>query len=91
MKGTLNIGMHHRIEREQIFYPFMRVKIKTSALTNVICKLCKKVTRKRWIQFLEDRQQISARQFGFREGLSCVINLLSFFDRVLHIIQESEY
>ena len=60
------------------------------SLTSVICKLCEKIIRKRWVSFLEEKEILSKRQFGFREGLSCVTNLLSFYTRVIDIIQERE-
>ena len=60
------------------------------SLTSVMCKLCEKVIKKRWIDFLEKEEMLNKRQFGFREGSSCVMNLLSFYSRVTDVIQERD-
>ncbi len=44
------------------------------SLTNVVCKLCERVIKRQWIQFLEKENILTKSQFGFREGRSCVIN-----------------
>lgn len=40
--------------------------------SGVVCKLCKKISSIRWIQCLEENAVVSAKQYGFREGTSCV-------------------
>ena len=60
------------------------------SLTSVVCKICERVIKKRWINFLEDHKLLSEQQFGFRKGRSCVTNLLSFYSRVVDKIQERE-
>ena len=60
------------------------------SLTSVVCKICEKIIRKRWIRYLEGNEMISQRQFGFREGRSCVTNLVSFYSRVIDVVQERE-
>ena len=60
------------------------------SLTSVVCKICEKIIRTRWIKYLEERGILSDAQFGFREGRSCVTNLLSFYSRVTDVIQEKE-
>ena len=60
------------------------------SLTSIVCKICEHVIRKRWIKFLEENEMISGSQFGFQQGKSCVTNLLSFYSRVVDIVQERE-
>ena len=56
------------------------------SLTSVVCKLCERMIKKQWIEFLEDNKLVSDRQFGFRKVRSCITNLLSFYSRVVDII-----
>ena len=58
------------------------------SLTSIICKICEKIIRTRWIEYLERMGTLSGAQFGFREGRSCVTNLLSYYSRVTDVIQE---
>ena len=60
------------------------------SLTSVVCKLLEKIIRKQWVKFLEENNAITNKQFGFREGRSCVSNLLCFYDRVSDILQERD-
>ena len=60
------------------------------SLTSILCKLCEKIIKKRWIKYLEEKKLLSPGQFGFREGTSTVTNLLSFYDRVVEILQERD-
>ena len=60
------------------------------SLTSVVSKICEKVIKKHWTKFLEDHKLISDSQFGFRKGRSCVTNLLSFYSRVVDILQERD-
>ena len=60
------------------------------SLTSVICKLCERIIKKRWTKFLEGNKLITEKQFGFREGTSCVTNLMSYYSRVVDVIQERE-
>ena len=60
------------------------------SLTSVVCKLLERIIRKQWVEMLEKHKMISNKQFGFREGRSCVTNLLCFYDRVSEILQERD-
>ncbi len=42
------------------------------------------------MQYLEGNEVIIKQQFGFRRGRSCVTNLLSFYSRVVDIMQERD-
>ena len=57
------------------------------SLTSVVCKILERIIRKKWVDHLERHELISQKQFGFREGRSCVSNLLSFYTRVSESIQ----
>ena len=60
------------------------------SLTSVVCKMCERVFKRQWTEFLERRELISNKQFGFRKGRSCVTNLLSFYSRVVDKVQERD-
>lgn len=60
------------------------------SLTSVICKMCERVIKKYWTEFLEKHKIIVDSQFGFRKGRSCVTNLLSFYSRVVDEVQERD-
>ena len=52
------------------------------ALISIVWKICEKVIKKQWIDYLEREGIIWDRQFGFRTGRSChqFIKLLSKSD-----------
>ena len=58
------------------------------SLTSVLGKICETIIKERWVKYLEDNRIITDRQFGFRKGKSCVTNLLSFYTRVIDVVQE---
>ena len=60
------------------------------SLTSIISKICEKVIKRQWTDYLEREGIISDRQFGFRTGKSCVTNLLSFYSKVIDITQERD-
>ena len=60
------------------------------SLTSVVCKICEIIIKKRWSQHLERGNAICNSQFGFRQGRSCVSNLLCFYSRAIDVIQEKD-
>ena len=58
------------------------------SLTSIVCRICEKVIKKQWTEYLEG--VVRDRQFGFRIGRSCVTDLLSFYSRVIDITQERD-
>ena len=60
------------------------------SLTSVICKILEKLIREEWVEMLEKQNILTGKQFGFRQGRSCVSNLLCFYDRVTDTIQERD-
>ena len=58
------------------------------SLTSVICKMLERLIREEWVDMLEKQKMLTGKQFGFRQGRSCVSNLLSYYDRVTEIMQE---
>ncbi len=42
------------------------------------------------MEYLEEIHTLTDKQFGFRSGRSCVMNLVSFYSRAADIIQERE-
>ena len=45
------------------------------SLTSVVSKICKISITEKWVRYMDDNSVISNRQFGFRQGKSCVMNL----------------
>ena len=60
------------------------------SLTSVVSKMCEKIIKERWMKYLVKENILTAKQFGFREGRSCVTNLMSFYSRVIDVVQERE-
>ena len=58
------------------------------SLLCILIKVLEGMIRDVWIDFLEERESLSAKQFGFRKGRSCITNLLSFYSRVVDIIDQ---
>ena len=58
------------------------------SLTSIVCKILEILIREEWIDMLEEQKMLTGKQFGFRQGKSCVSNLLCFYDRVTDTIQE---
>ena len=60
------------------------------SLTSVVGKLCEKVIKEKWVKYLEENEIITAKQFGFRQGKSCVTNLLSFYTRIIDRVDKRD-
>ena len=60
------------------------------SLTSVICKMLERIIREEWVDMLEQQKILTGKQFGFRQGRSCVSNLLCYYDRVSEIMQDRE-
>ena len=50
--------------------------------------MCERIVKDAWIKYLEDSNVLTSCQFGFRKGSSCSANLLSYYSRVVDIVQE---
>ena len=62
----------------------MATNYRLISLTSQLCKLFETLVRDQVIEFLEPNQLIKDSQHGFRKGSSCLANLLTFLDKVLH-------
>ena len=58
------------------------------SLTSVVGKMCETIIKEVWMKYLEDNNVLTNCQFGFRRGSSCPANLLSFYSRVIDVVQE---
>ena len=58
------------------------------SLTSQLCKIFETLVRNQVIEFLESNQLIKDSQHGFRKGSSCLINRLTFLDKVLHSVNQ---
>ena len=57
---------------------------------SVVSKICEVLIEEKWERYLEDNRVISNRQFVFRQGKSCVTNLISFYTRVIEGIENRD-
>ena len=60
------------------------------SLTSIVSKICDILIKEKWVRYLEDNKVISNRQFDFRQGKSCVTNLLSFYTQVIEGIEDRD-
>lgn len=60
------------------------------SLTSVVAKMCERVVKNRWTDFLEKNDILCECQFGFRKGRSCTTNLICYYSRVIDVIQERD-
>ena len=60
------------------------------SLTCVVGKMCERLVKDAWVKYLEERNILTDRQFGFRSGSSCTSNLLAFYSRVIDEVQERD-
>ena len=60
------------------------------SLTSVVAKICERAVKDKWMEYLETNTVLSDKQFGFRKGRSTTNNLISFYSRVIDIIQERD-
>ena len=59
-------------------------------LTSVVSKICEILNKEKYVRYLEDNGVISNRQFGFRQGKSCVTNLISLYTQVTEGIEDRD-
>ena len=57
---------------------------------SVVSKICEVLIEEKWERYLEDNRVISDKQFGFRQGKSCVTNLLRFYTQVIEGIENRD-
>ncbi|KAK4825574.1 LOW QUALITY PROTEIN: hypothetical protein QYF61_000573 [Mycteria americana] len=60
------------------------------SLTSVPAKLMEQIILSAITRHVEDNQGIKPSQHGFRKGRSCLTNLISFYDKVTHLVDEGK-
>ncbi|KAK4825652.1 hypothetical protein QYF61_001475 [Mycteria americana] len=60
------------------------------SLTSVLGKLMEQIILSAFTWHVEDNQGIKPSQHGFRKGRSCLTNLISFYNKVTHLIDEGK-
>ncbi|KAK4817662.1 LOW QUALITY PROTEIN: hypothetical protein QYF61_023941 [Mycteria americana] len=60
------------------------------SLTSVLGKLMEQIILSAITQHVEDNQVIRPSQHGFMKGGSCLTNLISFYDKVTHLVDEGK-
>lgn len=59
------------------------------SLTSHLVKIFERVLRVKLVEFIESNNLISAEQYGFRSGRSCMSQLLNHYEKILSILEES--
>ena len=60
------------------------------SLTSVVSKICEVIIKQQWVKYLEEDKIVTNNQYGFRKGRSCVTNLLSFYTRVIDVVDNRD-
>ena len=60
------------------------------ALTSHLIKIFEKVVRKHLVHFMEINNHFNPGQHGFRQGRSCLSQLLSHYDNLLSLLEEGQ-
>lgn len=60
------------------------------SLASIVNKLYETIVKNRWLQYLEYEKNITEKQFGFRKEMSCVMNLPSFYKRIIYGVQKRD-
>ncbi|KAK4831147.1 hypothetical protein QYF61_015450 [Mycteria americana] len=60
------------------------------SLTSILGKLMEQIILSAITRHIEDNQGIKPSQHGFRKGRSCLTNLISFYDKVTHLMDEGK-
>ena len=89
-KYSLDTGFIDRKYKTQLVTPVFKKGSRGSpenyqpiALTSHIIKVFERVMRKRLVDHLEDNNLLCNNQHGFRQGRSCLTQLLAHFDDIL--------
>ena len=83
-------GLVPQVLKEQYVAPVFKKGEKTDpanyrpvVLTSHLIKIYERVVRKQVVAFLEDNELLSSTQHGFRQGRSCLTQLLHHYDNIL--------
>ena len=60
------------------------------SLLSVVGKLCERIVKDKWTEYLEKNRVLTVQQYGFRKGSSCSSNLIAFYSKVTDIVKERE-
>ncbi|GAB0179477.1 mitochondrial enolase superfamily member 1 [Grus japonensis] len=60
------------------------------SLTSVLGKVMEKIILSAIMWHIQDNQVIRPSQHGFMKGRSCLTNLISFYDKVIHLVDEGK-
>ena len=65
----------------------LAVNYRPIALTSHIIKVFEKIVRSHLVKFIEDNQLFNSGQHGFRQGRSCLSQLLDHYDNILKLLE----
>ena len=89
-KKSKATGLVPQVLKEQYVAPVFKKGEKTDpanyrpvALTSHLIKIYERIVRKQIVAFLEENNSLSSTQHGFRQGRSCLTQLLHHYDNLL--------
>ena len=53
-------------------------------------KICEIIINEQWVKYLEENKIVTNSLYGFRKGRSCVTDLLSFYTRVIDVVDNRD-
>ena len=60
------------------------------ALTSHLIKLFEKIVRKQMVAYMEENELFNPRQHGFRQGRSCLSQLIAHFDHITQLLETGQ-
>lgn len=61
-----------------------------ASLLSVVGKLCERIVKDKWVEYLEKNRVVTVHQHGFQRGSSCSSNLMAFYTKIIDTVQERE-
>ena len=95
-RKSLDTGYIPHVYLQQTIIPIHKKDSKAKAenyrpvsLTSHLIKIFERIMRTRIVDFIEKNNLIAPEQYGFRSGRSCMSQLLSHYEKLIQILEES--
>ncbi len=79
IKGRSGAQKLEKWRYSPLYIRIYKSNYRLASLTSVVAKMCKRIVKQRWSEYLEKREILTDRQFRFRKGRSCITNLRCFY------------